>query len=87
MPHRPGGWDRDSSRCATAHSCDGQCVFDVDGAGGDSLGERLAFHQFHDDGVAFEAEDLGDVRIQGDSALRFRLQASHVIGAVGERGG
>ena len=48
-------------------------------------GERGAFHQFHDDGVAFKSVDGGDVGvIEGGEGLRFALEAGAVVGVGGQ---
>jgi hypothetical protein len=48
----------------------------------------LAFDEFHHDGVLFEAVDLGDVgMIERGQHLGLPLEARHVIGVLGQRGG
>jgi hypothetical protein len=59
----------------------------------ESFGERqrtaklLAFDQLHDDGVLFEAVDLGDVgMVERGQDSRFALKALHAGSVLGEGG-
>ena len=48
----------------------------------------LAFHQLHHNGVLLKPKDRGDVgMVQRRQCLRLALEASEVVGVVGERGG
>ena len=49
--------------------------------------QRFAFHQFHDNGVAFETINGGDIRmVQRGQCLRFALKPRQVVGVIGQRG-
>ena len=65
---------------------------DLDGGVGvelaDLVFERRALHQLHDDGVAFQAVDLGNARmVERGQDAGFAFEAGHEIGVKGERFG